>query len=78
MSYYIAKLVDGKFHKVVDAVKLTLKDEGLGVLTEFDIAKTLDEKLRETFRPYVNTELMTTAREVKDRLERVVAAVAVR
>ncbi len=129
MSYYIAKLVDGKFHEVVDAVKSALKDEGFGVLTEVDIAKTLDEKLGEAFRPYVilgacnpslahqalkmedklgvmlpcnvivqekdgkveiaaidpvtslgrtgNAELTDTAKEVKDRLERVVAAVAV-
>ncbi|WP_417595983.1 DUF302 domain-containing protein [Parasphingorhabdus sp.] len=122
-------MVDGEFHQVVDAVKLALKDEGFGVLTEVDIAKTLDEKLSKTFRPYVilgacnpslahqalmmedklgvmlpcnvivqqkdgkvevaaidpvtslgrtgNTELTATAGEVKDRLERVVAAVAV-
>lgn len=129
MSYYIAKLVDGDFLEIIVAVKSALKNEGFGILTEVDIAKTLFDKLGETFRPYVilgacnpslahealimedklgvmlpcnvivqekdgkveiaaidpvtslgrtgNIELTATAAQVKERLERVIDAVAI-
>lgn len=35
-----------------ERVKAILKDEGFGVLCEIDVARTLHEKLGQTFRPY--------------------------
>lgn len=45
MSYYIAKSTRGDFDSVVAGVIDALKQEGFGVLTEIDVAKTLKAKL---------------------------------
>ncbi len=52
MTYYIAKIVDGKFKAVVKRVEKALKAEGFGVLTEIDVAATLKKKIDVDFRPY--------------------------
>ena len=41
------------FDDAVERTKQALKDEGFGVLCEIDVAKTMQEKLGATFRPYV-------------------------
>lgn len=73
MSYYISKLVSGEFQEVVDGVKSALKEQGFGVLTEIDMAKTLQEKLGEPFRPYIilgacNPSLAHQALMMEDKL----------
>ncbi len=40
------------YEEAVDRVKVLLKDEGFGVLCEIDVAKTMQEKIGKTFRPY--------------------------
>jgi uncharacterized protein (DUF302 family) len=45
MAYYISKSTQGDFGAVVAKVIEKLKDEGVGVLTEIDVANTLKQKL---------------------------------
>ncbi len=40
------------YESAIERVKSLLKDEGFGILCEIDVAKTLQEKLGVTFRPY--------------------------
>lgn len=52
MSYYIARTTALDFEAAVAKVKETLAAEGFGVLTEIDVAATLQKKLAIAFRPY--------------------------
>lgn len=45
MSYYIAKIVDGPFDRVLADVIELLKSEGFGVLTDIDVQATLKNKI---------------------------------
>jgi uncharacterized protein (DUF302 family) len=45
LSYYITKSTRGDFDSVVAGVVDALKQEGFGILTEIDMAKTLKTKL---------------------------------
>lgn len=40
------------YEAAVERVKSLLKDEGFGVLCDIDVAKTMQEKLGASFRPY--------------------------
>jgi uncharacterized protein (DUF302 family) len=52
MSYYFAKTIETPFDEAVERVKVELKKDGFGVLTDIDVRKTLHEKLGVDFRPY--------------------------
>jgi uncharacterized protein (DUF302 family) len=52
MSYYFNKTVSLPFEEAVERVKVELKKDGFGVLTEIDVRQTLKEKIGVDFRPY--------------------------
>jgi uncharacterized protein (DUF302 family) len=52
MSYYISKIINGKFDDAESRVVEALKTEGFGVLSEIDIQQKLNEKLNVDFRKY--------------------------
>jgi uncharacterized protein (DUF302 family) len=52
MQYYIAKIVNGGFHAIVERVIEALKTEGFGVLTDIDVKATMKKKLDIDFREY--------------------------
>ena len=52
MSYYISKIINGKFDDAERRVVEALKTEGFGVLSEIDIQQKLNEKLNVDFRKY--------------------------
>ncbi|MFY9628238.1 MAG: DUF302 domain-containing protein [Methylocystis sp.] len=52
MAYYISKSTQGDFGAVVAKVIEKLKDEGVGVLTEIDVANTLKQKLGVEMKRY--------------------------
>ena len=53
MSYYFAKTIDRPFDEAIAAAKAALAEQGFGVITEIDIAKTMKAKIGEDFHPYV-------------------------
>lgn len=52
MSYYFSKNIDGIFEETLEKVKVELKKEGFGILTEIDVKATLKKKLDVDFRNY--------------------------
>lgn len=73
LSYGRSAAVDLEFAQAVERVRGLLKDEGFGILCEIDVAKTLNEKLGESFRPYVilgacNPQLAHKALQAEDQL----------
>lgn len=52
MSYYYARKLDLPFDLAVESVVAELDERGFGILTDIDVAQTLEKKLGETFRPY--------------------------
>lgn len=53
MGYYLQRTVDGELDEVADDVEAALADEGFGILSEIDVAGTLEKKLGiEDFRDY--------------------------
>jgi uncharacterized protein (DUF302 family) len=54
MNYYHSKKIEGKsFEKVRDAVEVSLKDNGFGILTEIDFKATMKKKLDKDYLPHV-------------------------
>ena len=54
MSYYFNKVVKGKsFDEAIEEVRIELKKEGFGVLTEIDVKDTLKTKIDVDFKKYV-------------------------
>lgn len=53
MSYYFSKKVNMPFEKAVERVKIGLKKEGFGILTEIDVKEILKKKLDVDFPKYV-------------------------
>lgn len=52
VSYGFGKTVEGAFDTVVERTIEALKQEGFGVLTDIDVAATLEKKLNEKMPPY--------------------------
>jgi len=52
VAYGFGKVVDGTFDAVVERTVAALKDEGFGVLTEIDVAATLEKKIGAKMPPY--------------------------
>ena len=52
MSYYFTTKIDLAFEEAILKVKEELKKEGLGILNEIDVQKTLKEKLGVDFKKY--------------------------
>ena len=53
MSYYFTKTIDAPFEAAVTRTRQALAEEGFGVITEVDVAKTLKAKINVDFRPYL-------------------------
>ena len=52
MSYYFATTLPITLEAAVEKTKAALAEEGFGVLTDIDVAETLDKKLGVDFPPY--------------------------
>jgi uncharacterized protein (DUF302 family) len=52
MSYHFSKIVDASFEKAIAQVTESLKEEGMGILTEIDVQAAFKKKLNVEFRPY--------------------------
>ena len=52
-NYAITKRLDGSFDQAVARIKLSLKDQGFGILTEIDVKQTLSQKLGVDFDKYL-------------------------
>jgi uncharacterized protein (DUF302 family) len=52
-SYGFGVRVDLPYAQVVDSVRVALKEQGFGVLTEIDVKRTMKEKRQIDFRPYI-------------------------
>jgi uncharacterized protein (DUF302 family) len=73
MSYYIAKKVPGSFDDAVARVTGALQKEGFGVLTDIDVAATLNKKIGADFRPYrilgaCNPKMAHHALSIEDKI----------
>ncbi len=53
MDYYMSRRVSGTFSEIVDRIRLELKAEGFGVLTEIDVRSTLKKKLDVDYPNYI-------------------------
>lgn len=53
MSYYFTKTIEAPFEAAVARTRQALAEEGFGVITEIDVAKTLKTKIDVDFRPYL-------------------------
>ena len=51
--YWFGMRTSLPYAQVVERVKLALKEQGFGVLTEIDVQTTLKQKLDVEYRPYV-------------------------
>ncbi len=53
MSYYFNKTLHGKsFEEVIEQVKVDLKAEGFGIITEIDMKDTLKKKIDVDYKKY--------------------------
>lgn len=52
-SYSISTYSMKSFDETIELVKLALKEEGFGVLTEIDVQAKMKEKLSKDMRPYL-------------------------
>ena len=53
MTYYFSKSLELAFEPAVARVRAALGEEGFGVISEIDVAKTLKTKIDVDFRPYL-------------------------
>ena len=53
LDYRMSRIVDLPYKEAVERTRRELASEGFGVLTEIDVAATLQAKLNADFRPYV-------------------------
>ncbi|ABD24852.1 protein of unknown function DUF302 [Novosphingobium aromaticivorans DSM 12444] len=73
MSYYFSKTVSAPLDETVTQVRNALADQGFGVITDIDMAKTLRDKIDVEFRPYrilgaCNPKLAYEALQVEDKV----------
>lgn len=73
MSYYFAKTIDASFDAAVARTREALGQEGFGVITEIDVAKTLKTKIGVDFRRYLilgacNPALAYEALKLEDKV----------
>jgi uncharacterized protein (DUF302 family) len=73
MSYYFSRKVKAPFEDVENRVRIALKEEGFGVLTEIDVRETLKKKLDVDFRKYkilgaCNPPFAYKALQVEDKI----------
>ena len=73
MSYYIARTIQGSFDDAIVRVTEALKKEGFGILTDIDVAATLQKKIGVDFRPYrilgaCNPKMAHGALSVEDKI----------
>lgn len=73
MSYYVAKIVDRPFDRVLADVIELLKSEGFGVLTDIDVQATLKNKIGAEIPKYrilgaCNPEFAHEALKIEDKL----------
>ena len=53
LDYRMSRIVDLPYREAVERTRRELTSEGFGVLSEIDVAATLQAKLSADFRPYV-------------------------
>ncbi|KHK91013.1 DUF302 domain-containing protein [Novosphingobium malaysiense] len=73
MAYYISTSLDLPIADAAERVEAALSKEGFGVLTRIDLAKTLKEKIGESFHPYLilgacNPKLAFEALQAEDKV----------
>jgi uncharacterized protein (DUF302 family) len=73
VSYYVSKLIAASFADAIARAKAALATEGFGVLTEIDIAATMQAKLGASMPPYVilgacNPKLAHEALQLEDKI----------
>lgn len=52
MKFYVNTKLDGEFNEILERVKAELSKEGFGILSDIDVASTLQKKLDVDFRKY--------------------------
>ena len=73
MSYYFSTTIPATFEAAVARTREALAQEGFGVITEIDVAKTLNTKIGVDFRPYLilgacNPALAHEALKLEDKV----------
>ncbi len=73
MSYYFSKTLDRPFDEVVARTREALAAEGFGVISEIDVAKTLNAKIGVKVRPYLilgacNPRMAYEALQIEDKV----------
>jgi uncharacterized protein (DUF302 family) len=73
MSYYFSKTLDASFETAVAKTREALAAEGFGVISEIDVAKTLETKIGVDFRPYLilgacNPRMAYEALQLEDKV----------
>jgi len=73
MTYYFSKSLELAFEPAVARVRAALGEEGFGVISEIDVAKTLKTKIDVDFRPYLilgacNPTLAYEALKLEDKV----------
>ena len=73
MKYYISKIIEGEFEKIIEKVTELLSEEGFGILTEINVTNTLKKKLDVDYKNYVilgacNPHLALRAFQAEDKI----------
>jgi uncharacterized protein (DUF302 family) len=73
LSYYFTKTIEAPFDAAVARTRQALAEEGFGVISEIDVAKTLKTKIDVDFRPYLilgacNPGLAHEALKIEDKV----------
>lgn len=52
MSYYITRTISGSFDEIIEKTRISLANQGFGVITEVDLKATFKNKLEKDFKNY--------------------------